>query len=207
MKTVRGVLKATNAALNIGIGFKPDFIKILNLNDRTGLEWDSRSTSQQQYGQTVAAAGDKADAASAAAGISMYSGNNKLSAASTTELKRDDTDKKGSVTTWTTDTAADKTGHFDAGLTTADVGVGSKVVFADGTIAEITSLTNDGDASDEVTLSVLPDSNTVCKIWHKWDWIGGSAGDAIPQGFTIGASATVNDTDGDILLVEAGCFD
>lgn len=213
MKVVRGIIKATNATLNVGIGFKPDFVKVLNGNDRTGLEYDSRSTNQQPYGQTVAAAGDKADAASAAAGIAIYDGAGPLSAASTTEVVKDKADKKGSVTKFTIDTASSKTGHFDAGLTTADVGVGSKVMFEDGTLAEITSLTDDGDATDEVTLDTLPEqsdglaSHGVSKIYALYDYSGAAAGVAIPEGFTIGASATVNDTSGDILLFEAGMFD
>jgi hypothetical protein len=213
MRVVRGIVKATNATLNIGIGFKPDFVKVLNGDDRTGLEFDNRMTHEQPYGQTVAAAGDKADAASAAAGIELYDGATPLASASTTCLTKDKADKKGSVTKFTIDTAGSKTGHFDAGLTTADVGVGSKVMFGDGTLAEITSLTNDGDDTDEVTLDTLPEqsdglsSHDVSKIYALYDYSGAAAGEAVPAGFTIGASATVNDTSGDILLFEAGSYD
>lgn len=205
MKTVRGIIKATGSALSVGIGFKPDFVNILNGNDRTGLDFNSGAISQQPYGQAIGADGVRTDAASGA-GVTLYTGNVGLSAASTVELRKNDDDQKGTITKWSTTTAATKKGKFDAALDTTKVGVGSRVVFADGTIAVITALDNDGDADDDVTLDVLPGSVHVCKIYGMYDYMGGAAGDAIPQGFTIGASATVNDN-GDVLQFVAGCYD
>ena len=217
MVTIRGIVKATNAVLNIGIGFKPDFVRVLNGTERTELVFDSRSTKEQPYGMTVAADGVKADAASEAAGIALYDGEGPLEADSTTELKEDRSDKKGSVTKFIIDDSANKTGHFDAALDTDKVGVGSVVVLdaegQEGHDAVITALTNDGDAANEVTLSSLPAAhmsgmaNQVCKIMGMYDYVGGKAGQSVPAGFTIGASAAVNANDGDTLLIEAGQYD
>lgn len=207
MKKVRVLIKATNATLYVGLGFKPDFVKIQNLNDRTGLEFDASAIAQQPYGQTVAAAGDKADAASAAAGVQLYDGEGPLASASTAKVIRNEEDVKGDITTMTVDTAASKTCHFDAALTTTKANVGSRVVFDDGTVATITALSNDGDAANDVTLDVLPNSYAVCKIFPCVDMQGAAAGKAIPPGIVIGASATVNDTAGDDLQIEAELYD
>jgi len=210
------IAKGTAASLSFGLGFKPDYVKILNGDTRTELVWNRGSVSQQRFGQTADVDGTKADAASAAAGIVLYDGEGPLTADSTTKLKNDRTDKKGDITNFTIDTPANKTGHFNAGVDTDVVGVGSKVVFShdgqEGLTAVIVALTNDGDAADEVTLDVLPKAHLsgmaseVGKIYGMFDFVGASLGEAIPPGFTLGASATVNQ-DGDYLEIEAGCYD
>jgi hypothetical protein len=44
---------------------------------------------------------------------------------------------------------------------------------------------------------------SVDKIRSRFDLVGAPKGAVTLPGITIGASATVNDTDGDVLLIEA----
>ena len=66
-----------------------------------------------------------------------------------------------------------------------------------------------GGAANEVTLSDLPAGAvagsvySVDKIRSRFDLTGAPSGTVMPNGITIGASATVNNTDGDVLLIEA----
>lgn len=201
---VTGTCIATAATLTIGCGFKPDRVKIRNVTDKTELAWDVKEVNGSLYGMTVAAAGDKAAASTAAYGVAVYEGEGPLATASTVKVVRDETDRKGSITSFVIDTAANKTGHWDAACNTTYVGIGSRMVIG-GKTYTVTALTSTGAAANQVTLDANPPNTTsaVSKIFNKVDFIGAAAGVPIPAGFTIGASATVNDTNTDTLQFEA----
>jgi len=213
MKKVLITVKATTATLNIGIGFRPDVVRVLNRTDFTGLYW-SRDDITNRFGVTRAGAGDLAQAADAAHGLIVYAGGDKITAASTTYLLKNEADQRAvdvaagsKATQFTIDTAANKTGHFNIDVVGATIGLGSKIYF-DGDSAEytITALTaGQGADSDEVTLDKSPGSGTksVSRITSRWAYTGAASGKVIPEGFTLGASATVNDTDSDVLEIEA----
>ena len=209
MKKEKIIAKATGAELDIGIGFKPDRVRILNVTDRTELIWDGAYLTGQLYGMTVAVEGDKA-AAAATYGVTLYDGVGVLGEADATIatiLVAKDDDLKDTITKFTMDTVANKTGHFDASIDTDTVGVGSRIVI-EGKVYIITALTNDGDASDEVTLDAAPvlTISSVDSVFSKYTHRGAIATDAVPQGIKIGANAVVNDTDGDLLVIEAELF-
>lgn len=196
--------KATAAALTVGIGFKPDRVRVLNVTDKTELIYDGHALAGSLYGITVAAAGDKAAAAAAVNGIILADGEGVLGSASTAKLVAKDDDLKGTITQFTLDNSTNKTGHFDVALATATCGVGSRVVL-NGKVYTIVALSNDGDAANDVTLDAAPVDtvSAVDSVFSIYTHRGAAATDAIPAGITIGASATVNDTDGDLLLIEA----
>jgi hypothetical protein len=201
---VSGTCLATAATLAIGVGFKPDRVKIRNITDKTELAFDVKEVNGNRFGMTVAAAGDKAAAADAAHGCVVYDGEGPLAAASTTKLVRDETDRKGSITSFTLQNSTNKTGKFDAECSTTYVGIGSRMII-NGKTYTIVGLTSNGEQDNEVTLDANPTATTsvVSKIFNKLDFIGGAAGVPVPAGFQIGASATVNDTNTDTLQFEA----
>lgn len=201
---VTGTCIATAATLTIGCGFRPDRVKIRNVTDKTELALDVKEVNGSRFGMTVAAAGDKAAAADAAHGVVVYDGEGPLATASTAKMVRDETDRKGSITSFTLQNATNKTGKWDAECNTTYVGVGSRMVI-NGKTYTVVALTSNGEQDNEVTLDVAPPntSNVVTKIFNKVDFIGAAAGVPIPAGFQIGASATVNDTNTDTLQFEA----
>jgi len=216
METARAIIKATAATLTPCIGFVPTTLRVVNLTDRTQLVWTDTmlALANQRYGLAIGATGTAGTVNTAAAGVVVYAGGDKLSAASTQYLRLLEADQSdvdvsaGSpITTFDLDTAANYTGHFDADATGATIGPGSKITF-DGKskVYTITALTaGAGAAADEVTLDSSPGSGTlrVTKIWSMYDYTGAPSGTVCKAGFTIGASATVNNTDGDKLLIEA----
>lgn len=213
-----GIIKATTATLNVGLGFIPRKVRVTNLTDRTELVYarDMRAgvLAETHHGISRAAAGDLAAVTTAAAGILPYAGGTLLTAASTTCLVRNDKDQRGTynanspITSFTVGSVANKTGNFNVEASTAVVGAGSVVVIK-GVEYYVVAMTSNGEAANEVTLNDLPAGAvagsvlSVDKIRSRFDLVGAPAGVVTPAGFVLGASATVNDTDGDVLLIEA----
>jgi len=208
MHIVQGRFKFTNAALTLCLGFKPDWIEIFNLTDRTGLIWSPNmglsAANEERSGLAIAADGTRGATANAAAGVSIYAGGDKLAAASTQYLigpydqdVRGKQDSDAPITAWTLGNASNKTGNFDQEASTSYVGPGSRILI-DGTLYEVVAMTSNGEAANEVTLDAAAPSGAVQRIWSRYDYMGAPAGEVVPKGITIGASATVNDTDGDL---------
>ena len=211
------IVKGTAATLTLGLGYIPSRVLIENLTDRTALEWgpDNLHVAANRYGVSIAAAGTRGAVGAAVNGIVPYAGGDKMTAASTQYVVRNMADQKAvdvaaglAVSSFTIDTAANYTGHFNCDVTGATIGPGSRITFSgDGKVYRITALTaGQGIASDEVTLDANPCANGgtvkyVSKIWPMFDYRGAAAGKVIPAGIEVGASATVNDTDGDVLRV------
>jgi hypothetical protein len=211
-----GIIKATTATLNVGLGFIPRKVRVTNLTDLTehiyAMDMRAGVLAETHYGISRAKAGDLAAVTTAAAGIVPYVGGTLLTAASTTCLVRDDKDQRATygvkISTFTVGSVANKTGNFNVEASTAVVGAGSVVVIA-GVEYYVVAMTSNGEASNEVTLNDLPAGAvagsvfSVDKIRSRFDLIGAPAGTVTPAGFTLGANATVNNTDGDVLLIEA----
>jgi len=89
MKVISGTFVGTGAALHIGIGFKPDFVKVFNISASAvpALEWNTGMS-----GTTAIAEGVKQIALrsvaklAAGAGIAQYDGGDIMSALSTVYL-------------------------------------------------------------------------------------------------------------------------
>jgi hypothetical protein len=214
----QAIVKATGATLTLGLGYEPSYVRVFNMTDVTELEWtpDLANIAAARYGFALAATGDKAAVNAAANGIDAYAGGDKMTAASTVYILRNQANQAGvdvaagsKVTQFTMDTAANKTGHFNCDVVGATIGAGSRITFSgDPKVYRIIALTaGNGDTANEVTLDANPCSNGgtvvyVSKIWPRWDYTGAASGEVIKKGITIGASATVNNTDGDVLLVQ-----
>jgi hypothetical protein len=217
MKKFIGIVKGTVATLNVELGFIPRKVHVTNLTDRTEHLWgtDMRAgvLAETHYGLSRAANGTLAVVTSAATGIVPYVGGTLLTAASTTCVSRDDKDKRGAynteapITSFTVGSVANKTGNFDVEASTSFVGPGAIVVIK-GVEYYVVAMTSNGEQANEVTLNDLPAGSvagsvfSVDKIRSRYDLVGSPSGHVTLPGITIGASATVNDTNGDVLLIE-----
>ena len=209
--------KATNATLTVCCGFIPDFVKVTNLTDRTALEWSRKmvAVSGHRYGLAIAAAGTRAVTSAASDGVVAYAGGTLITSASTQYLVANDADQKAidvasgsKVSSFTLGSAANKTGNFNVDVTGAFIGVGSVMRLEnDPVVYTITALTaGQGSADNEVTLDASPGdgAKVVTFISSMYEYTGAAANKRLPAGIEIGASATVNDTDGDKLMIEVG---
>lgn len=109
------------------------------------------------------------------------------------------------IGTWTLDTAANNTGHFNEDVNGTYIGEGS-MINIDGKWYSIVALTaTQGEAADEVTLSHSVKSGTVHHITGKYGFKPIPVGEETPAGFLISnTSLNVNDA---LVAFEAGCYD
>jgi len=222
MRRVSGTLNGTGAALVVGIGFQPDYVKLWNLETTNPVcvEWNRNMRSAEQL-EGVGAVSDGTQNLFAryafGAGIAPYRGKTIAATANTTYLvstkgsDKKNADFKGAISTWSLDTLANRTGHFDVGVDTDFAGEGSKVIAHVAPVGEIyevvmTALTNDGDAADEVTLSeAVPDGAKVRFISPMYDYVAAAADVVIPEGFKINMTTVLN-VSGDMIQFEAGTY-
>jgi hypothetical protein len=223
MKKFIGIVKATTATLNVGLGFIPRKVRVTNLTDLTehlyATDMRAGVLAETHYGVSRAKAGDLAAVTTAAAGIVPYAGGTLLTAASTTCLVRNDKDQRADgatsttpISTFTVGSTSNKTGNFNVDVSSSGVVGAGSVIIIKGVEYYIVAVVTDGStggAANEVTLSDLPAGAvagsvySVDKIRSRFDLTGAPSGTVMPNGITIGASATVNNTDGDVLLIEA----
>jgi len=224
MKKVSGTLNGTGAALVVGCGFKPDYVKLWNLESSNPIEvvWSSEMRSLEQIEGVANDNGTPARLAFGA-GVAPYRGGDVMGAASTVYLvpvediagKRDMRDMYvaggGSpVTEWTLDTAGNRTGSFNVEASTTYVGEGSKIrIFHTGTkkTYEVTilAMTSNGEAADEVTLSEAVPSGEVQFIGPMFDYVGAADKAVIPEGFKINSTGNINSS-GELVAFEAGTY-
>ena len=116
------------------------------------------------------------------------------------------------ITNWTLDTAANFTGHFNTPLKTTELAVaaGSQVWIRDThnqvKVYQITALTSDGDAADNVTLDAAAPTGLVEKLLSGFTHRLALIGETAAAGFTLAADASVNE-DGKIIMFEAGLYE
>jgi hypothetical protein len=229
-KIVAGTFNGTGAALYLGIGFVPDWVKVYNLEDAdlAMVEWNRHCRSiEQEEGRLIQAIADNGTTGTKniaalvqGAGIAPYLGGDKMTAASTAYLVKDDRDFSknpagggtGIIDTWTLGSSSNKTGNFNKGVDTTYVGEGSVVIIREGVSngkiyeARMTALTNDGDAANEVELSLAIGSGTVLAIKGAFDYRGAASGVIVPAGFAINATTVIN-VSGELCFFEAGQYD
>ncbi|MEI7879851.1 MAG: hypothetical protein WCI95_03140 [bacterium] len=218
-----GIIKATTATLNVGLGFIPRKVRVTNLTDLTehlyATDMRAGVLAETHYGISRAKAGDLAAVTTAAAGIVPYVGGTLLTADSTTCLERNDKDMRvdgatstTAISTFTVGSVANKTGNFNVDVSSSGVVGAGSVIIIKGVEYYIVAVVTDGSTgggANEVTLSDLPAGAVagsvfaIDKIRSRFDLIGAKSGKVTLPGITIGASATVNNTDGDVLLIEA----
>jgi len=213
-----GIFVGTAADLYVGLGFVPDWVKIrtIKATAEKAIEWNRNMRSIEAFGgieideagvTTPQALGD---------GVGEYLGGEEITSASTSRIARpadEDMRDKGTgdvVSQFTLDTPANRTGHFNAGVNTTLVGVGSMVTVGSEAAsrsenAVILAITNDGDAADEVTLSKALSSGQVQALTGKYDLVGVTAGTITKAGFSLADDSSVNQS-GEPVAFEAGTY-
>jgi hypothetical protein len=221
MKTkISAILVGTGAAVNIGLGFVPDRVQASNLSAASlpTLEWarGDRATTVAPEGLYSYQAGDYLCRLllGAAAGVKPYVAAGAIADGTASYLVRADLveafrgdmrAKTGTlVSGWTLEHTANKTGKFNAGVDTTYVGVGSQVCIG-GQWATIIAITNDGDATNEVTLDTALPTGTVEKILYKSGFATAPAGTLMPDGITL--SDTSVNASGALVRLEASQYE
>jgi hypothetical protein len=113
------------------------------------------------------------------------------------------------IISWTLDTSANRTGHFNEDVTGTYIGEGSKIIIdspglgpREYTILALTA--TQGEAADEVTLNYAVPSGPVRYISGMYSMKPMIAGEVTPAGFLL-SMATVN-ANGNICAFTAGTF-
>ena len=237
MKVVKLSFLGSGAARNIGLGFIPDFVKIRNVTDAAlcELTWD-----RGLMGSVVAYEGLVATIASShwdttlltkGLGIVPYLGGDRITAAAATNLLAVDQivgtmanpyppyagdmrgkGTAGTVTGWTLDTPANRTGHFNVAVDTGSVGVGSRVRIG-GLWYSIVAFTGTGAAADNVTLNASAPTSPqgtvspgVDYITFMYDLYFAAVGMKMPAGIVLNEVTLVN-ASGKLCVLEAGIYD
>lgn len=225
-KIVGGRFNGTGTAVVVCCGFVPDFVRIwvpdaadnfaraiysknfVSHDAVEGVVMDSDGTSYSEY--------------TYGEGIQPYYGGDTLTAtlAGTVTygngvyLKWDDKDYRygaddavsDDIDTWTLDTAATPTGHFNEDVTGTYIGVGSRICI-DGKWYTITVLAaTEGEGDNEVELNYPAKSGDITYISGKYSMKPMVAGEITPAGFKINATAVININD-EIQVFEAGRYD
>lgn len=214
-KMIAGTFNGTGAALYIGIGFIPDWVKLRNMDDtvNSSVEWNKHMNRCPEhpegwllYTNTTLTPTEKTFGTC----IRPYHGGDTMTAASTAYLVKDDANYAysttyGQIDTWTLDTAGTPTGHFNLEADTTYVGVGSQITI-DGYTYGITAITSNGEQTDEVTLSEAAATGSIEYISRMYDYAGAAKGAIIPAGFKISATDVIN-VSGEMCYFEAGMYD
>lgn len=225
-KIVGGRFNGTGTALYVCIGFVPDWVRIwvpdaadnaarafyskyFTVHDSVeGFVLDSNGASYAEY--------------TYGEGIQPYYGGDTLTAtmAGTVTygegvyLKEDKKDYRmgaddavsEDIDTWTLDTAATPTGHFNEDVTGTYIGIGSRICI-DGKWYTITALTaTEGEGDDEVELNYPAPSGDITYIGGKFSMKPMIAKEITPAGFKVNATAVININD-EVQVFEAGRYD
>lgn len=221
MLYAHGTFNGTGAALYIGIGFIPDWVWVVNVEDTdcAELRWNIH---MERVAETTAgilhhtAAGSLLDPRTIAdGGIRPYRGGDVMTSTSTAYLVRDDTDYRysttyGTIVTWTLGSSTNRTGNWNLEADTTYVGEGSRIYIMEDVgkqckWAGVNALTSNGEQANEVTLSEAVNSGQVLALTGMYDFRGAASGVKIPAGFSITATSIINES-GQYCCFEAGTY-
>ena len=204
-------------------------IEDIEITTNALLRWHKGMCSAEMAGGMIYTAADVAqDELTSTEGIEPYLGGETLVSGTGTlgvgtitygegvYLKRDDNDYRylnadappggtgdassATITNWTLDTSANRTGHFNGDATGTYIGEGSKIIIDAISTgmryeATITALTaGQGESSDEVTLSLPVPSGKVRFIGGMYGFKPMTAGMVTPAGFKCNYAWTNNNT-------------
>jgi len=224
MRLISGTFNGTGAALRVGIGFIPDFVRVWNDEDNGGLAvaavWSKNMRTTDQQEGVLSSSDAHFTELVAGAGIAIYRGTPEgFSAAQTAYIVRDTSpNKQGAnvptasrITTWTLGSATNKTGSWNAECSTTYVGEGSRIAIrqsVDDQIkwATVVAMSSTGDQANEVTLSEAISAGRIEFLSGMYDYLGVGANTPMPAGFVINETGKLN-TSGELCHFEAGQYD
>ena len=198
-KIVTGTVVGTDADIYVCCGFMPDRVLVRNIENANEQDvvWD-RHMGRAAEGEAGWIVSNSTRAPiTTGAGIALYKGGDYISAASIVYLVKDPSPDKraagtGSVIdTWTIDTPASFTGHWNDVCNTTFVGEGS-LININGEWYNVISVTSNGEQADEVLLDRLAPSGPIYALMGMFDFIGAAAGVVTPAGFFIDSTCAAN---------------
>jgi hypothetical protein len=220
MKKFAGLFVGSGAARKICIGFVPDKVIIQNVSasDVGRIEWSRFMASKTTAAEgilTEESSGLAAALLTAGAGVRPYVGGEDITSATAAVIMpvhmipayAGDMRAKGTlglVDAFVIDTAANRTGHFNRGVSTTHVGVGSRLLIGEEWYT-VQVLTNDGDAADEVTLDRAAPSGEIKKILFPYDLYNAPVGQKTMAGIVLAETGVVN-VSAELCYIEAECF-
>jgi len=237
MQRVTGRFNGTGAAIYICCGFIPDRVRLFNCKDGGTVQpriiWERGMSDNCVEGMLLCTTGQ--DELGVGQGVQPYEGDDVLTAANQTDVtwgggiylaQGDDRDWRvartatptageglsSDIDTWTLDTSANRTGHFNDDMWSSGthIGVGSEIIIASPSgakryIAQITALTaGQGISADEVTLSRAIPSGNVERISSKWSFEPLAVGSVTPAGFKLNEVTLMNVND-EVVYFVAEC--
>jgi len=227
MRAVSTTFSGAGSALYLGLGFYPDYVDILNIEEAQAerLQWDISMIRESVGAEGIIRVGVSNTPAHALLtvgnGIAYYDGGDKIVTASANYLvpvnsiaayRGDMRNKTGTlITDWTLTTSGSQLGKFNTAMDTTYVGVGSVIEIEDQSRtktqkAAIVALSNDGDADDDITLNRDIASGPVRNISYKLGMYNAPAGRVMPKGIVINDTSYVN-VSGQVCRIIAGTFD
>lgn len=222
---VSGVFNGTGAAVYLCTGFVPRKVYLKNLENSTEyiIEWTLANMRAQA---TACPEGWRyADGVptplAAGAGVRQYEGGDLMTASNQTSVAygegvflgwdlqdyRANTSygaSSGAIDTWTLDTLANRTGHWNVAKVASGnrIGAGSRIVIKEtssGLIKEagISAITSDGEATDELTLTRAIGSGKITFVGGLYDMMPIALGKVTPAGILL-SDTTLNVNDNTI---------
>lgn len=236
-KVVSGVFNGTGAAVYVCLGFVPDYVRVASVTSSVfaNIEWNinmrlaaavegvldtngNTNLAEQVYGAGIAPyyGGDlmtTTNQTSVANGEGVYLWWDKKDYRAMSNANVNPGDMEDAyLTTFTMDTPANRTGHFNTDVVGTYCGIGSKIIIG-GTAYRILALTaGQGISADEVTLSAplssapLTMAGQVGYISNKYDMIPIPIGKVSTAGFVVNMATPVNVND-EVQMFVAGTFD
>jgi len=229
-KIVAGTFNGTGAALYMCIGFVPDWVRVIALEDDA---MASAYWSREFRAADINEGGVDTNGATAivlktyGTGIAPYYGGELMTSDNQTSvtyaegvyLELDDADYRFyddgngdgvayDIDTWTLDTSGNRTGHFNEDVKSSGnrIGEGSKICIG-GKWYQIEALTaGQGEAADEVTLNYPVPSGKITAITGMYSTKPVPIGRTSKAGFKLNLTALVNVND-EINFFEAGTYD
>lgn len=220
---VSGVFNGTGAAAYLCVGFVPRKVRLWNLENSTEylLEWVAdcmrNLTCYEGWLYTNGVPG----ALTVGAGVRQYEGGDLLTSSNQTSvaygegvfLGFDFQDYRanntygasaGAIDTWTLDTLANRTGHWNVAKVASGnrIGAGSRIRIKEtssGLVKEagIAAITSDGEATDELTLTRAIGSGKITFVGGMYDMAPIALGKVTPAGILL-SDTTLNANDNTI---------
>ena len=213
------MLPGSDIDIIIGIGFIPDWVKIVDpAANEQFVEWNIHMS------RILAVVGglewDDDGAISANTvdiGISVYRGGVVTAAQYTagncrirdtldySKAANHDPVTYGDINKWTL--YSGYTGHWNTECNTTFVGAGS-FIYINGVRYAVTALTSNGELTNEVTINEtgVPDGD-IQRISNKVDYKVAAAGTKMPAGFQIDSTADLFTATSELAWFEAGTYD
>lgn len=221
MKKIVGTLNGTGAALYVCLGFIPDYVRVISVEDAEAAEliWYRNFRAAEMVAGLMKHNGEAPVLKTAGQAIEVYEGGDVLDSSLQTSvaygegvyLAYDQRDYRAAdqdadlvdINAWSLQHAGNRTGKFNADVASdaVHIGEGSQICI-DGKWATILALTaGEGAGDNEVTLDRPLGSGEVQAIRGRFDFAPLAVGEVTPAGFKLSLTTDINVNDETQLII------